>query len=178
MAHVAVTTTLPVMDCLWLEKMNTKRERPSTQTVASPHNQALRLLLSTPCKINQYLHNWKPHSKHSRLILLRIPPQKSAPEGQFSKGQLHCTVQTPVLACRLRYFAIFRRLAVELVHAGLTSPPRRSLPEIEANPQSVRRLVALVHKRPTCPPRLSPRRLSVALVRAGPTCPPAVSSRN
>ena len=60
-------------------------------SVASPHNQASCFLLSTPCKINQCLHNWKPHSKQSRLILSRTP-KKSAPEGQFSKGQLHCTL--------------------------------------------------------------------------------------
>ena len=37
--------------------------------------------------------------------------------------------------------------------AGLTSPPRRLVLEIEAHPQSVRQsIVALVHAGPTCPP--------------------------
>ena len=61
-------------------------------------------------------------------------------------------------------------------------PPRRSLPDVEANPQSVRQCaVALVHAGQTSPPRgflqeieespQLPHRSAVALVHVGPTSP-------
>ena len=70
--------------------------------------------------------------------------------------------------------------AVALVHAGLTSSSRRSVPEIKTYPQSVRRLaVALVHVRSTSSSRWSlpeidanpefVRRLANALVHVRPT---------
>ena len=100
---------------------------------------------------------------------------------------IHCTLPTPVLACRLRYFSpISRQFAVALVPVRPTSTTRRSLPDNEEYPQFARlSAIALVPVRPTSTSRRSllvfeanpqfSRRSAVALVPAGPTCPPRLA---
>ena len=97
-----------------------------------------------------------PSSLHT-LQEQAIPPQLEATQQTFSADSVSGT--SP----------FFRQFAVELVHAGQTSPLRRSLPQNEA--LAPRRSAALVPVRPTSPTQLSPRRSAVALFHVRPTSP-------
>ena len=115
-------------------------------------------------RIIQYLHSWKPHCKFCHAF-----PQKSAPEGHSCLPQQRLRDTATTVRCKRRPGPAvsatsitppcsknplgnpFRkdtfvlrpwRIDSPLLHSfpmRPTSPPRLSLPEIEAHPQSARR---------------------------------------
>ena len=157
MAHVAVTTTLPVLGCLWLEKVththaknkfNTlKRSQPRTRLLSLPtihtkhggqHGEG-KALITRPLTTSL---RRSPSTTSDTTLISASPLHSRAPRSFSSRftrpsrpGLLHCTLQTQVLACSLGYFSdplllkdFFEYLG-HLVDAVLFTQPLKPFPK-------------------------------------------------